>query len=380
MRRRLRAATAPLGLALVLLAAAASPAAASNHLVKISEVFPGSTAHATAQFIELRMYATGENFFNGTHVFVYGPTGTLAGTYDLANAANGKNRSTYLLATSQAQTDFGVTADLTMSSASIDPAGGKACYISTFSGFADCVTWGSFSGSANTGETPAGTPFQQIGGLALDQVMARRTALGSKPCALDSGDDTDDSAADFMVQAGDPRPQPNSTIPAKIGGCARILAGGQMVWDAPPGVKDNVEFSCNGSRPYCGEFDDSADNHLTAGVGCWTYLTGKVVCPAPVNFNPSGTMTSAKLSGGDLQDKLDTDVEVPTTINGGDGGDSLFAVGSQPDTLKGGAGNDTLDAADFTTGNDTLNCGGGDDFYAVDDPPDTKQGCEHKLP
>jgi len=71
------------GPALVALAACAlgalllpAAALASNHLVKLREVYAGSNAHPGDEYVEVQLYASGENFFaNAIHLKLYNATG-----------------------------------------------------------------------------------------------------------------------------------------------------------------------------------------------------------------------------------------------------------------------------------------------------------------
>src|SRR5690242_589132 len=75
-----------------------APAGASYHLMKISEVFPGTPAAPDKAFVELRMVSEGQNFVNGHAITVYNAAGTLVNTTNMnANVANGENNRTILL-------------------------------------------------------------------------------------------------------------------------------------------------------------------------------------------------------------------------------------------------------------------------------------------
>src|SRR3954463_13990494 len=87
----------------------ARPASASFHLTRIVEVFPGTTAAPNAQYIILQMFAAGQNNVQGQTISVYNATDSLVAVFTfLGNPANGANQSRILIATTQAQTLFGV--------------------------------------------------------------------------------------------------------------------------------------------------------------------------------------------------------------------------------------------------------------------------------
>ena len=148
------------------------PALATFHLVKVVEVFPGTTAAPTAQYVMLQMYFGGQTFVSGHSVKVFDANGAAVGTFTFSkNLANGANLATMLVATPDAATAFGVTADLTMDPV-IQPGGGAVCW-ETF----DCVAWGSFSASSPLPHAP-GTPFNAPNGLMLDMAMHRNLSSG----------------------------------------------------------------------------------------------------------------------------------------------------------------------------------------------------------
>jgi hypothetical protein len=202
MRRALVIASVVALTATVLMAA---PAHANFHLIKISEVFPGTAASPEAQFVELQMYSSGQNQLATHSLVVYDDTGLETGRYTFTSSVpDGSDQTHVLVATPDAEMLFGVQADLEME-ATIAAAGGKVCWEP---GLVDCASWGSYSGgAADQGANATGTPFNQPAGLVPGQSMERKTSGGTDPGKLDAGDDTNDSAADF--QLAEPSPQAN---------------------------------------------------------------------------------------------------------------------------------------------------------------------------
>jgi hypothetical protein len=203
-RRRTRIfASAAISLA-VLLCLAAAPALATFHLMQIREVYPGSAAAPEADYVELQMWAGGQNHVEGHVLRSYDAGGAVIGTSTFPHdVPNGSNQSTLLLATPQAETQFGVVADAPLAPGSLSPAGGAVCWESI-----DCVAWGSFSGTL---PSPAGTPAAPAGipdGMALRRSIARGCGT-----LLDPPDDDDVSAEDFA--AASPLPRPNSVPPTE---------------------------------------------------------------------------------------------------------------------------------------------------------------------
>ena len=192
MRAKYLASVCAVGLLLV-----SAPALSTFHLMKVVEVFPGTAASPNAQYVVIQMYASGQELVGGHAITVYNAAGTLTGTFTFpGNLPNGANQAKILIATSQAENFFGLTADLVMS-ASILSAGGKACWAGTL----DCVAWGSYHGSS----AGVGTPFNAGSGLTSGRAAARRLNIAGSATMLDAGDDTDNSATDFVFATPAPR-------------------------------------------------------------------------------------------------------------------------------------------------------------------------------
>src|SRR5215510_840149 len=91
-----------LGSIAILAGLAAAPAQASFHLMKIREVFagPGSA------YVELQIYASGQNFVAGHSVRVYDDKGNeIAAVPFPSNVARGDSQSTLLVATAGTAAD-----------------------------------------------------------------------------------------------------------------------------------------------------------------------------------------------------------------------------------------------------------------------------------
>jgi hypothetical protein len=205
MRVARRAVLIPLLAALFSATTWAPPAGAAFHLIKVKEVFPGNSSSPNAHFIELQMYAAGQTQVGGHPVTVYDSTGALVGTFTFGSSVpNGADQATILVATTEAQTYYGVTADLIMTPV-IAPSGGAVCFDNI-----DCVSWGTFSGST---PSPSGTPW--AGPIPSSLSIQRKISGGTNPNALDAGDDTDDSNTDF--DHAPPTPEANP-LPGGGGG------------------------------------------------------------------------------------------------------------------------------------------------------------------
>jgi len=201
--RGLRALSPLVAMAVAVLAFGAGPATATFHLMQIREVYPGSLAAPGSQYVELQMWASGQNHVGGHVLRSYDASGAVTGTSTFTHdVAAGANQSTLLLATPQAEAQFGVVADAALAG-SISPAGGAVCWETI-----DCVSWGSFSGTL---PSPAGAPAAP-GGIPDGMTLRRMIGRG---CAtlLDPPDDNDASAEDFAVVS--PLPRPNSAPPTE---------------------------------------------------------------------------------------------------------------------------------------------------------------------
>ncbi|HEU4706736.1 MAG TPA: hypothetical protein VFS64_06100 [Solirubrobacterales bacterium] len=197
----------------------AAPAFATFHLMQVREVYPGSESAPESEYVELQMWASGQNLVEGHVLRSYGTAGNVTGTSSFTHDVTGSaNQSTLLLATPQAEAQFGVAGDAPLASGALSPAGGAVCWEAI-----DCVSWGSFSGTL---PSPAGSPAS-AGGIP-DGMALRRSISAGCPTALDPLDDSDSSAADFGVIFPLPRPNsvPPSEQPCVAGGGGAGSAGG----------------------------------------------------------------------------------------------------------------------------------------------------------
>jgi hypothetical protein len=197
-----------LGSAVVLAAAGllAAPALATFHEMSIREVYPGSIAQPESGYVELQMWAPGQNLVGGHSLKTYSANGTSTVTTTFAgDVAGAANQSTILLATPAAESQFGVIPDAPMAPGQLSPAGGAVCWVESI----DCVSWGNFSGGALP--SPAGFPALPSG--IPDGMAIRRSISAGCPTQLEPGDDHDNSAADFASVF--PAPRPNSVAPSE---------------------------------------------------------------------------------------------------------------------------------------------------------------------
>ncbi len=201
--------------ALTLSLLVAQPALATFHEMMIREVYPGSAAHPNSEYVELQMWAPGQNLVGGHQISFYDAAGSVAGTAAFAHDVTGDaNQSTLVAATPEAESEFGFAADAAMAPGLLDPAGGAVCWENL-----DCASWGGFSGST---PSPTGSPASP-GGIP-DGMALRRTIEPGCPTLLEPSDDRDNSAADFAVVF--PGPRPNSACPSEHACSSQAAAGG----------------------------------------------------------------------------------------------------------------------------------------------------------
>ena len=191
-------AVAAIGLTLL-----AGPAAASFHLMKVVQLFPGTASAPNAQYVMIQMYTSGQNQLSGHQISVFNAAGNLIQAFTFGGAvSNGGNQARILIATTEAAALFGMNADLTMT-AVLPPAGGKVCFDSIPT---DCVAWGNYSGTL----TGIGTPFSVASGLVPGVAAIRRLDVAGGAGTLEAADDSDNCASDFVAAA--PIPRNNDTL------------------------------------------------------------------------------------------------------------------------------------------------------------------------
>lgn len=255
-------------LAVAALVCLSAPAFAAFHLMKIVEVFPGTPVAPNAQYVVLQMYAGGQTVVAGHVVTVFDATGAEINSFEfLGNVANGANQAKILIATTQAQTFFGVTANLVMTPV-IPVGGGKICFDSSP---IDCVAWGNYSGSA----LGVGAPFRRstgMPGLLPGRAAIRRLDFFGSPTTLENADDTDNSATDFLL--GPPQLRNNAgqagTPPASTCG-NNALESVEQCDDGGTNSGDGCSAVC--MVEFCGDSvtqlsEQCDDGNITNGDGC----------------------------------------------------------------------------------------------------------------
>jgi hypothetical protein len=215
MNRRLTRIALTSALALFAIAGFASSAAASFHLNLIREVHEGNGTDG--DYVELQATAAGQNLVGGRHIVSYDGGGGVYSDFTIpSNVGNGANQATILISNGGVSgADFIAGTGSGPGNLNVINTGGTVCFTdSSTSVGIDCVAFTSGPTMFPTPPpSPYGNPFALAGGqLGPNQSLIRTTSRG---CAtqLDSADDTNNSAADFSVGAGNPRG--NSVTPTE---------------------------------------------------------------------------------------------------------------------------------------------------------------------
>ena len=194
-------------LALVAAFALSSTASATYHLNFIRQIHPDNSHFSMGndlggEWVELQMYADGENLVAGKVIRTFNSTDQLNSQYVITgpNPPNGQNQRTILI--SSLFMPAGVSADFVAPVNDLQMTGqdGAVCYTENnppnYTPI-DCVAYGNYMGSLPGVGTPAAaTPF----GSTLERSIAKGC-----PTALDTADDTNNSSADFAISANPPR-------------------------------------------------------------------------------------------------------------------------------------------------------------------------------
>jgi hypothetical protein len=237
-------------------------ASATFHLIRVREVYPGSTANPLAEYVELQMYESGQEFVGGHVLRTYDSGGSLVKANVLgSDVANGATQRTVLVATPEAESQFGVQADAALApSGQLDPVGGAVCWESL-----DCVSWGSFAGST---PSPSGSAADSSG--IPDGMAMRRTIAPRCPTLLEAADDSDNGAADFLDAF--PAPQANSATPGEHPCSTQVTAGDANPEVGSAGAGRSVPRTRIRQRPTHRTRDRTPTFRFASSVAGSTYL------------------------------------------------------------------------------------------------------------
>jgi hypothetical protein len=273
-----------LGAAAVLLAFVPS-AGASFHLIKVREVYAGSSDDS---YVELQMYAPGQYLLGGHSMTLYNSAGSLIHSSTFSSAlANSANQQTVLIGDTNVQSAFGVAPDLVDSGLAVPAAGGAACW--NANGIpADCVAWGNFNGGAAlqtaTG-TSVGAPVSPEG-IAAGKAIRRKIAPGC-PTLLEEADDSDDSATDFEEVAPSPRDDSSTIVEAVCAGVPDTAIDDRPLLNSNSGAAE-FTYSAPGATGYECKLDGGAFASCLAGGQTYSGLADGSHAFQVRGFNGSG--------------------------------------------------------------------------------------------
>ncbi len=200
-------------LALLVLMMLVPAAQASFHLMKIREVYRGDDGAPSRDdaFVELQMYAAGQNLVSGKEIRFYSATGAQVHSFGFpSNAPSGQNQRTILVGDLEVPGGVDFT-DTSFSGGTLFPPEGAVCFVDpapTPDTLIDCVAWGAF-----TGTLPVGTPAIP-GELPDDGPSLTRSISRGCSTLLEASDDTNNSAADFSLTPN-PSPRRNNVAPTE---------------------------------------------------------------------------------------------------------------------------------------------------------------------
>ena len=216
----------------------ALPASASQHLMRVVEIFPGTVAQPTAQYIELQSYNPGQNLVSGYTVAIFDASDTPVTSFTFpANVPNGLDQAKILIATPAAEALFGVTADLGMT-ASLPLAGGAVCFGLPPTFWFDCLSWGTFVDGAGNASA-AGTNYRPSTGLTQGQaVVCDLLANGNSDL---NSNDCVDSKADHDCGDAQPLANPIASTPGFLAANPACPVCGDNV------TQPEVDEECDGT-------------------------------------------------------------------------------------------------------------------------------------
>lgn len=189
---------------------APSPAGASFHLMKVTEVYAGTGMMGTDDYVELQMYQSGQNLVSGHEITVYDSAGTNVYTFTFpANVPNAQTQRTILLGAGPLANGVNPDFEDPALAPALSKDGGAACFDAIP---VDCVAWGGISAGIPLLPGAVGTPVA-ASGIPNGSSITRSIAAGCSTL-LEAADDTDDSSADFAVTS-ERSPRPNTEAPTE---------------------------------------------------------------------------------------------------------------------------------------------------------------------
>jgi hypothetical protein len=328
------------GAAVVLAMLLAAPSAnATFHLMSIRAVHAdlGNTGADNHDYIELQMYAAGQNHLGGHAVAVYGANGSEIGhaTFDpLNNPSNSQSQRSVLIAQNSDPTNGIPGADYEDTTIQV-PQNGAACFLDDLSQVpattVDCVAWGTVNFAPGTVPANTGTPALSPNGFTADGTLVRSIARGCSTM-LEAGDDTNNSAADFAL--GNRPPTDNGDTPVESPCNLHVALGGAGTGGVT-GTGINCGVDCDET------VTDGQNVVLTANPAPGSVFAGWSGCDTPANNTCTMSMTASKTVTANFDINANPQVTLTVAVGGtGSGtitGTGISCPGDCTETVNSGA-------------------------------------------
>ena len=210
---------APASILLAAVSLCSSPLPAAFHIMRIDELLTHAGGDSRIQFLELEMFAAGQNLVGGHSLEFYDQHGALIGEFTIPDDVDGRDNGDHILfGTTAFVENSDVPVDFLLPDGLIAPFSGRVCFEAI-----DCVAYGDFDGDNGTYGTPA--PRPTIGGVqALKRVRT---------------DNPRDNSTDYAL--GDPEPENNA------GTAGDVTAAGPLCF-----FNDNFADDSNWDLPLAG--------------------------------------------------------------------------------------------------------------------------------
>jgi hypothetical protein len=270
----------------VLVLVAASPASATFHFARISEIMTSYNSSSEIQFVEIQMLSPSQNLVSGTKLNTFNAQGDFVATALTvpSNVTSGAQKH-WLMGTTAFEVASGLQVDFEFPDGALPPAGGMVCWgdagntptpivcDGTGDPYVDCIAYGSYSGPSNncTGDP---TP------LSPDGHSLRRTS-----------NDLDNATA---FECGDPADPTNNDDQSASMEATTPCGGVTTTTTAPvTSTTSGVTTTTTLGETLCG--DGNGDGSITASDALIALRTavGSATCAEVLcDVDDSGTITA----------------------------------------------------------------------------------------
>jgi hypothetical protein len=266
---------------------------AAFHLARIDELMVGYDGDASVQFVEVRMLTSGQNFVDGVQLAVFDATGAFAGTVlTMDHDVDSGTDRRWLIGTAAFAAASGVTPDFMLTPGLPSSGGGMVCVgrptqVSNPARYVDCVSYGAYTGPANT-HTSAPNPLIP-NGFSLQRGAATDNSAVDFTCS-DPADPEANNGATADLAATTPCPSASTTTTTIAGGTTTTTSGQPA--------------------PVCGDGTDDGEVTATDALLALNTSVGTGSCvPCRCDVNGSGGVTAT-----DALVILNAAVGVPVTL------------------------------------------------------------------